>query len=723
MRKPLFFFACILVAACSPPGRVRPGKTPSGSPPPATGTLSVEPSDVTLDLVSGQPAPSTKFLAIFHASKGDQDVTMSAGFVLTDTTLGQMVDNQFTASLDHGGSTSLTVNYKLANGNVVSSQALIHVKVHGSFTAGCPGCSAFPADSAPACGAATPPKVVYPPDGVLLPPNLNQLEVQFLPGTAGATYEVDFENAATDVRVQTKCVGTVDTHQMPSGGCFIDLDADTWNFIAKSNRGGDAVKVTARVSSDGICATPSNNSANVSFTNDDVAGAIYYWKSVVGQDITGGAIWRKGFGDTKPEEQITVVTGTGWDATCYGCHSLSRDGKRMIVNADDGDSDDEYSDVKSGLVDVASKMFITTVTYDTGQAAGFQTFNQDHSLYLGSNGDGSGNRMHGGTGTGGPSNVFFLWNGQNGTAATPGAAMVGPSSSRPTMPDWSVDDKNVVFVMPTKIANSGFSGSGDDMHVFGGSLWVLPYNGNGSFGAASALITSQGENNYYPSYSPDGSFILFNRVPLTGSVASIDTCDTTSHVCANDSFSNPKARVWMIPTKAGAAPIDLEALNGSPAAKPVPVSNSWPRWSPFVQMYKGSKLLWVTFSSTRDYGLRVNNHATVGGQAMYQCYPPETPENDGSQTYSPSCQQPQLWMAAINLSNAEVSSGDPSYPAFWVPFQDITTHNHSAQWTTTIVTGPTTGSCTEGGKSCTTPDTANCCGSLICTANGTCGVP
>jgi len=36
--------------------------------------------------------------------------------------------------------------------------------------------------------------------------------------------------------------------------------------------------------------------------------------------------------------------------------------------------------------------------------------------------------------------------------------------------------------------------------------------------------------------------------------------------------------------------------------------------------------------------------------------------------------QPKLWMAAINLSEAQ--RGDPSFPAFYLPFQDITTHNH-----------------------------------------------
>ena len=48
--------------------------------------------------------------------------------------------------------------------------------------------------------------------------------------------------------------------------------------------------------------------------------------------------------------------------------------------------------------------------------------------------------------------------------------------------------------------------------------------------------------------------------------------------------------------------------------------------------------------------------------------------------FDPACQEPQLWMAPINLSEAQGNS-DPSRVAFWIPYQDMTTHNHTAQWT------------------------------------------
>jgi len=130
----------------------------------------------------------------------------------------------------------------------------------------------------------------------------------------------------------------------------------------------------------------------------------------------------------------------------------------------------------------------------------------------------------------------------------------------------------------------------------------------------------------------------------------------------------------------GGTPIDLEKANGSSASSPVSLSNSYPRWAPFVQVYHGNKILWFTFSSTRDYGMRVLNHKS----GMYQCYPPDSPEVPAGahrSTFDPACQQPQIWMAPILFHEGGSTTVDPSGVAFWVPYQDIQQHNHTAQWT------------------------------------------
>jgi hypothetical protein len=295
------------------------------------------------------------------------------------------------------------------------------------------------------------------------------------------------------------------------------------------------------------------------------------------------------------------------------------------------------------------------------------------------------------------------------------------------MPDWSPDGKTLLYVMPSAVAawaNSHGTPIADDAHEFGGSLYTVPYLGNQTFGAPTPLLMSAGENNYYPGYSPDGQLIVFDRAPANTSVSTISGCTGTPphQVCPNDSYSNPAARLMVLSTKAGSTPVDMQLANGSPASAPVPVSNSWPKWSPFLQSYRGNQLLWVAFSSTRNYGLRVRNDQP----GEYQCYPPDSYEVPGGQhgtPFDPKCEQPQLWMAAINISTAEVmGSTDPSNVAFWLPFQDITTHNHTPQWTQSVANTPPpdAGGCIMMGNNCQT-NPGGCCSGLVCQGNGTCG--
>ncbi len=89
------------------------------------------------------------------------------------------------------------------------------------------------------------------------------------------------------------------------------------------------------------------------------------------------------------------------------------------------------------------------------------------------------------------------------------------------------------------------------------------------------------------------------------------------------------------------------------------LTNSWPRVSPFTSHVGGRLVYWVTFSSNRNCGVRL-----VGQDRL------------------------QLWMVAVAVPDGEMPTplmGDPSFSPFWLPFQDIATGNHIAQWTRTIV--------------------------------------
>jgi hypothetical protein len=78
-------------------------------------------------------------------------------------------------------------------------------------------------------------------------------------------------------------------------------------------------------------------------------------------------------------------------------------------------------------------------------------------------------------------------------------------------------------------------------------------------------------------------------------------------------------------------------------------------------------------------------------------------------------------MAAIDLT-AAANSGDPSYVAFWLPFQDPTAHNHIAQWVESLNPSGTDGgnSCIADNAACTSGGTA-CCNGFCCTSTNVCG--
>src|SRR5260221_12630764 len=93
----------------------------------------------------------------------------------------------------------------------------------------------------PACD----PTFVYPTDGVLLPPNMNVVEVHFLEGSGNNLFEISFENGLTDVRVYTSCAGPTAAEGVSvDGGCVFELSQADWDYVARSNADGDPVLVS-----------------------------------------------------------------------------------------------------------------------------------------------------------------------------------------------------------------------------------------------------------------------------------------------------------------------------------------------------------------------------------------------------------------------------------------------------------------------------------------------
>jgi hypothetical protein len=216
-------------------------------------------------------------------------------------------------------------------------------------------------------------------------------------------------------------------------------------------------------------------------------------------------------------------------------------------------------------------------------------------------------------------------------------------------PDWSPDGTKIVF---TKIGAT--SSTLQRMHR--GAIQMVTLNGT-TWSAASTLVpATTGENHYYPAFSPDSKIVAFN-------ISICPNGDESNRSCNAD--GDPSATVYTVPT-AGGTPAKLANLNapGKEDGSQTNLTNSFPKWCPF-EFHRtgelGSRLMWITFSSSRAYGLY--------GQ------PPQQTSGDGDATTGKL-----IWMAGID-PDAAGRGEDSSFTAFVLPYQGFDTSNHIGQWT------------------------------------------
>ena len=216
-------------------------------------------------------------------------------------------------------------------------------------------------------------------------------------------------------------------------------------------------------------------------------------------------------------------------------------------------------------------------------------------------------------------------------ADIPAAPADGGGAYHPDHPEVSPDNTMLVDVESHDVGTH-------DPFISGGQIMLRSYDGNVTFGAPTVLVPdTDGLGKYYPSFSPDGQWVAYT-VPRAGGTT----------------YNNASAETWVMKTDGTVGPIRLDAADLDPSRN---LTNSWARWVPFGVTFgpTSEPMFYLTFSSERPFGVRIPN----GGQ-------------------------PQIWMTPFFPARA-VAGTDPSGPSFRVPFQDVTTANHIAQWTQAVV--------------------------------------
>ncbi len=621
MRNELL--ALVIVAAFAACSSSKPGHGGAGGSIDGLVSIDVEPANQILVISGTTPATSAYTATGTFKDGHTADITSQVMFAIGDGTLGSFSGAAFTSAVDHGGLTNVSANA----GQVLGTTGLtLQMKQRYQD----PGSMGLPADPGSQFGGANMPsyaaQLVYPNDGVLVPPNLGKLEIHWKPAAGTSLYALSFSNAATDIQVYVACTNPT------NGGCIYLPDPTVWHWIAETNRGSVPLAITILATDGNGGGVGTSNATNLSFSQDDINGGLYYWTT---SGTTG--IMRFDFASTMQTTATQFIGTQLTGGTCVGCHALSRDGTKVVAEAGG------QNDGRLLLLDVATAM--PMVAFGSTPKSIFESWDPSAASYVGVYADSGATDFN-----------LMLFNGSNG-------AMLGDIAGTGTMtnpadhPDWSLDGNSIAYV---KMGTAGTC-----QRMWAGAIEVVTTSDGGTtWSAPNELVPSTpGKNHYYPSFSPDNTFLVYDESTCPAGQNGDYTCNADT---------DPTATLFAINTAAGAQPVALANSNagGISDGMTTALTNSFPRWSPFVfqrtHETSTSRLMWLTFSSTRNYGLR----------------PPPPPALSGGESPTGTL----IWMAAIDpdkIANGE----DGSYTAFALPFQDITTSNHIAQWTTKVV-GP-----------------------------------
>ncbi|HVT07451.1 MAG TPA: hypothetical protein VHO67_08330 [Polyangia bacterium] len=594
--------------------------------------LQITPGTAMISVSTGAPPATQQFMVTGTINGQSQDVTSMVTYSVTPTGIVTIDASGLATSTGTSGG---VVTVTAASGSVTAQATLV---VNYTFTGADPGTAGMgiPSNagtlfsSAPADPTRAP-QLVYPNDGALFPPNVTGIEVHFVPGAAANTlFQVSFVGKLATVNTFIRCAA-------PAGinGCIYLPDPGLWATIASANAGQGPVKLHVSGTDDNGTAAGTSSDFTIQFSKDNILGALYYW-------TTSGktAIMRWDFAGSTAAA-MPYLTPTNTDGkTCVGCHALAPDGSKIVASAGG------QSDGRLLLWDIKNNMALQP--FPLTQKSQFESWNADGTQFVGVYGDGTPNRK-------GPSNLM-IFDGTMGTVVK----TIDLGGLRADHPDWSKNPAvSNTIVFTSMDPNAGTT----DQRPATGAIDMVTADSSGTWGAPQELVPAVlGKNHYYPAIAPDGNLVVYDEstctkgTPAMGKAPDI-TCDADTDATAT----------MFLTSLTGAAPVALTRANspGVGDGTATALTNSFPKWAPYVQsLDEMNKLIWLTFSSTRQYGLRT----------------PPAPA-DTSETTKGTL----IWMVGINPG---AGGADPSYAAFCLPFQDVTTSNHIAQWTKYFIQGP-----------------------------------
>lgn len=487
------------------------------------------------------------------------------------------------------------------------------------------------------------PQVVYPLAGSMHPINLGDITFQWSQGRPqNQVFRVELTAGPATYDFYLPCTRAQCIYQMPQ---------QAWLRMA-GDLHGQSASVTIAGSDGRGGPISASDPMTISFSPEPVRGGLYYWSTRL------RGVYRLTFGSAKALPFIEPRSPTNPDA-CAGCHSVSRNGARIAFTA---------VPAIEGAFGALAIGPTADPAHRTVEPHGGVTDSSVPALSP------DGSRVvvvldKGYTATG--EKDFILRDASSGeelNRLTTGHPFLGANRFA-TFPEWSPDGQTIAITVGTTAAPRANYGA---TALLTSDIALLPYN-DGQFGPATVLVPATGgEYHFYPSWSPDGKWLVFATARVGGPVDD------------DKSPANRTARLRLVEVATGRVYELGAATQGQNS------TSTWPKFTPFDQ--DGGDLMFISFSSKIDYGYVLQQQNLKDGQ---------TPS-----TSPPGWKHPQIWMSAVSLANLRAGR-DPSYAPIWLPYQETTQDNHIPYWTEVIT-------CDDN------VDVAGCAPDEICTPQGTC---